>query len=195
MVRGDVEVVAVNDCLHRGVVIEHQRGPCVLVQMGRTGAGLDDAAIRSDIAPEHGQGAFGIDRVVERSDDIVVVDGCAFDVLAKRATRDRQGIKMQMLAYAVHQAGQTAGVKEIFHQIGVAAGTHVGHDRHEPAEAIEVRETDIATGTLGLGDDVDDRIGGATHGHRHGDCILERRVGLDFGGRQVFPDHIHNAPP
>ena len=194
MIGRDVEVVTVNDRFHRGVVVEHQRRPGVSVQMCRAGAGLDDAAIGGDVPLEHGERALCIDRVVERPDHVVVVDGRALDVLADRATRDRQRIQVQVLANAVHQPRQAAGVKEIFHQIGVAAGAHVGHDRHEPAEAIEVGETNIAPCTLGLGDDVDDRVGGATHGHRHGDCVLESGVGLDFGWREIFPDHIHDAP-
>ena len=157
------------------------------------GAGLDHAAVGREIALEHGERAFGIDRIRDGADDVVIVDFGARDVLAERLAGHRHGIEMQMIPDPAHQAGQAAGIEEILHQIFVAARPHIGDHGHLAAGDLEIVETDVLAGAARLRDQMDDRIGRAAHRHRHRDGVLERLAGLDLLRRQIFPHHLDDA--
>ncbi len=43
------------------------------------------------------------------------------------------------------------------------------------------------------GDQVNDGVGGAAHGHGAGNAVLEMRTREHAGGREVFPHHLHDA--
>ena len=87
MVRRDVEIVAVDRGLHRRIVVEHQRRPGVLQELRLAGGRLDDAAVGREVAAQHRERAFGIDRIVDGADHVVVVDLGALDVLAQASCR------------------------------------------------------------------------------------------------------------
>ena len=83
----DVELRVVEPGVHVVVVLEHHRRAGVLQQPRVGGGRLDHGAARREVAAQHGEPTFGLDRVVERPDDVVVVDLGAGDVLAERARR------------------------------------------------------------------------------------------------------------
>ena len=123
-----------------------------------------------------------VDRVVYGADHVVVVDFRAGDVLAQGLAGDGQRIEMQLRADAVHQRRQAAGIVEVFHQVGVAAGPDVGDHRHVAAGPLEVVQADVVAGAARHGDQVDDRVGGAAHGHGDRDGVLEGGARLDRAG-------------
>ena len=100
---------------------------------------------------------------------------------------------MQMRLDPAHQAGQSAGVEKILHQIFVAARPHIGDHRHLAAGLLEIVEPDVLPGAARLRDQMNDRVGRAAHRHRHRDRVLERLAGLDLLRRQIFPDHLDDA--
>ena len=193
MIGSDVQIGIVDRFLHRGVIIEHHRGPGVFQESWLACARLDHAAIGRKIALEHGECTFPVDRVLDRADDVVVVDFRARDVLAQRLAGHGDATQMQMLLDPAHQAGKPAGIEEIFHEVGVAARPDIGDHGHLAACLLEIVETDVLAGAARLRDQMDDRVGGAAHRHRNRDGILERLAGLDLLRGQVFPHHLDDA--
>jgi hypothetical protein len=103
-------------------------------------------AVGREVAAQHRERAFGVDRVRERADHVVVVDSGAFDVFTQCAAGDGARVEVQMTAQARHQRRQAAGVVEVFHQVRLAARPDVGDHRHLAARGVEVVQRDRATG-------------------------------------------------
>ena len=106
-----------------------------------------------------------------------------------------QRTEMQLVAHALHQRRQAAGVEEVLHQVGVAARPDVGDHRHVAAGRVEVVEADVACRRaapcairwmMAL---VEQPIAIATAMR-----VLERGAGQDPRWRQVLPDHLDDAP-
>src|SRR4030095_12598632 len=193
-VLGDVEIVAVDRSLHRRIVVEYQRRPGVLQELGRAGRRFDDADVWGQVALQHRQRAFLVDRVADRADDVGVVDLGALYVLAQRPAGDGQRIEMQVALDLVQETGQAAGIEEILHQVFVAARADVGDYRNLAAGGLEVVEPDVLAGATGQSDQVDDGIGRAADGHGHGDGVEEGLAAQDLRRRQVLPHHVDDAP-
>ena len=87
MVGRDVEIVAFDLAHHVVIVLEGDHFAAVLEEALVGGRRLDDAALRREVALEHRGRAFGIDRVVERMDDVGDMDLGALDVLADASCR------------------------------------------------------------------------------------------------------------
>ncbi len=189
----DVQVLVIDRRLHAGVVIEHQRGAGVLQELRGAGAGLDDAAVRRNVAAQDRQRAFVVDGGVQLADHVIVIDLGARDVLAQRLARHRHGRQVQVPFQARHQRGQAAGVIEVFHQVGVAAGPDVRNDGHLAAGGIKVFQADGVARAARHGHQVDDGVGRAAHGHGHVDGVLERRHVQDALRGQIVPDHFHHT--
>ena len=77
---------------------------------------------------------------------------------------------------ALEHRRQAAGVIEVFHQVGVAAGPDVGDHRHATAGGVEIVQRHRVAGTARHRDQVDDGVGRATHGHRAGNAVVETRT-------------------
>ncbi len=166
----------------------------MLEELRIQGARLDHAAVRREISPEHRQGAFLVDGLVERADHIVIEYLRTGDVFSECSAGHRHRVQMQVLLHAHHQRGQSPGIVEILHEVRRAARLDVGDDRHLAAGPLEVVQPDGDPGTPSLGDQMNDGIGGAADGHRDVDGVLEGLARLDPCRRQILPDHLHDAP-
>ena len=132
----DVEIVAVDLARHVVVVLEGDHRAAVLQQplLGRRR--LHHAAVRREIAGEHRGRAVARDRIVERVDDLALVDFGAVDVLAKGLAGDGQAGQIEHAAQLVHQRAQAAGIEEILHQ-EFAGRAHIGDHRHLARQFVE----------------------------------------------------------
>ena len=159
------------------------------------GGGLDDRAVRREISPHHRQRAFAIDRIVERPDDVVIVDDRALQGLAEALAGHREAGEVEHPSHVGHQRAQAAGVEEILHQIGLAGRADVGDQRRRAAQRVEIVERELDAGAPRDGDQMDDRIGRAAS--RHGDLggVVDRRPGDDPVRREIVPDHLDDAAP
>ena len=83
MVRGNVEILVVDRRLHLGIAVEHQRRTLMDMEFRVAGGGLHDRAVRREVALDDRQRAFVVDRIVERADDVVIVDDGALQGLAQ----------------------------------------------------------------------------------------------------------------
>ena len=97
MVGGDVQIFVIHSGLHLGVAVKNHGWTCVLAQMRRAGAGFDHGTCGGDVAFEHRQGPFGIQRAIQRADHIRVVHLRCGHVLAQRLAIDRHGIQVQVV--------------------------------------------------------------------------------------------------
>ena len=171
----DIQVRVVDGFFHARVIVKHQRRAGVLEEVRRAGAGLDDATIGRQVAPEHGQRPFGVDRVGQRTDHVVVVNLGAFQVLADAAAGHGHGAQIKVVAQHVHHGAHAAGEVKIFHQVLVAAGPDVGDHRHLAAGRVKVFEADgaVLAGAARHRHQMNDGVGRATHGHGHGDGVFK----------------------
>ena len=74
-VRGDLERGVVHASLHVSVVLEDDRGPGVVEQVGRGGEMLDDGAAGRKVAVQDGETGFGRKRVLPAPDHPLVEVG------------------------------------------------------------------------------------------------------------------------
>ena len=89
------------------------------------GGVLYDAAVGGQIAAQHGESALLLQRLVKRSDDLIVVD--AGERLTHGATASSSTVEVEHIPEAGEQTPQTAGVIEVLHQV-LAARTYVGEN-------------------------------------------------------------------
>src|SRR4029453_6539966 len=108
-----------------------------------TGGRFYHAAVGREIALEHGKRALLVDRVLDRADDVIIMDFGARDVVAERFSGHGDAVEMQMLPDPAHQPRQAAGIEKIFHQIAVAARPYVGDHRYLAARLLEIVEPDV----------------------------------------------------
>ena len=165
------------------------------VKLRIAGGGLDDGALRRKITLEHGKGAFVVDRLVERADDVIVVDFGPLQALAQRLAGHGDDVTMELAAQPFHEGAKAAGIVEVLHEIGLARGPDVGDHRRHAALGVQVIECQLNAGAARHGDEMDDGVGGAAGRHGHGDSVLDRPGCDDLVRRQVLPDHLHGAPP
>ena len=78
-----------------GDIFEHEGRSAVIAESGCGGGVFDDRAVRSQVAAQNAQTAFGLQRVVQRADDVRVRDLRRFQVLRHSAAGDGQGIAVQ----------------------------------------------------------------------------------------------------
>jgi hypothetical protein len=188
----DVEVGVVDGRLHLGVVVEHQRGPLCLQQVRRAGRGLMTHAVGREVAAQHRERALGVDRPVERADDVVVEDLGAGEFLAQRAAVDGQRRAVEQVADARHQRRQAAGVEEVLHQVGSPLGRMLaitgvraaGASKSSSVTGTPARRAIAIRWMMAL---VEQPI-----------AIARRRRsrsarGQQPGGRQVLPHHLDDA--
>ena len=192
-----VKVLVVNGCFHGGVVVKHQRRAGVLQVLLGAGAGLDHAAVGRQVAAQNGQRTFGINRVVQRANHVMVVDLGAHQIFTHGLAAHGQGVQLEVVFEHAHHGQHAAGVIKIFHQVGVAAWANVGNHRHPAACRIKVVQANgaVLSGAARHGHQMNDGVGRAAHGHGHGDGVFKRRARQHFGGRQVFPNHFNGAAP
>ena len=156
---------------------------------------LDYSAVGCQVAPQDGQSAGGAARLVDGGNDGVVVDGLGgFHVLLQGLAGHGHGV-------AVEQSG----FQELFHDQGDAAvAAQVGHDVLSTrfhiddvggvlADAVKVFQGQVDARLIGDGHQVEDRVGGAAHGHGHGDGVLKGLLGHDVPGADVLFQESHQG--
>ena len=74
------------------------------MQMRGTSARLNHATIGGKVTFEHGQRAFGINRIIDWANHVVVIHACPRNIFTKCLASDGQYIKVQMLGDTRHQA-------------------------------------------------------------------------------------------
>ncbi len=131
-------------------------------------------------------------RIVERANDLGLVDLRARDVLSKRLAGDGHAGQVQHVLHLVHQPAQAAGIEEILHE-EFAGGTHIGEHRHLAREVVETLHVHRQAGTARHRHHVDDGVGRAAHGHVHADGVVEGGRREDLFRRQVLPHHVDDA--
>jgi hypothetical protein len=190
MIRRHIEIIVIDGSLHGGVVVEDEGRSRMPAQPRLAGARLHDAAIWREIALEDGQRTFLVNGIVDRADDIVIVNLRASDVFAQGPARHRETVEMQMPTDARHESWQSACEVEILHQVGCTARAHIRDHRNLAAGDLEIVEADIVTGPAGHGDQVDHGIRGAAHSHGDRDGVLVGGAGLDLARREILPHHL-----
>ena len=155
-------------------------------------AGLMTQPLRREVALEHRGRAFGVDRVVERMDDVGDVDLGAVDVLADGLAGDGEAGEIELLAQVLHQRAQAAGVEEILHQV-FARRPHIGEHRNLARELVELFHVDRNAGAARHRHHMDDGVGRAAHRHVHLDGVVEGGRRQDLVGRQILPHHVDDA--
>ena len=77
---------------------------------------FDDGAVRGEVAPEHGDRASGVDRVVDAPDDLLPGDGFrGGNELAQRPARYRRNIQMEQRTQLAQDGVQAAGLVQMLH--------------------------------------------------------------------------------
>ncbi len=153
---------------------------------------LHDAAARRQIAAQHRGGAVAVDRIVERLDDVGVVDRGVRDVFGERLAGDRHLRGIEHAAQLHHQRPEAAGIVEILHQES-AGRPHIGDHRHLARNLVEAVHVERNAGAARHGDEMDDAVGRAGHRHVHLDGVVDRGLGDDLVRRQVVPHHLDDA--
>ena len=173
-------------------VLEHD-GPAGVLQQTRAGGGrLDDGAVGTQVAAQHGDAAVGHHRVVATTDDHLVVAGRLGDVLAHRPPGDGQRVAVDQIAEFAQHCREPAGVVEVLHQ-ELARRHQVDQARHLASESVPVVEREIDADPSGDGQQVDHRVGGAAHGVDRPHRVLEGGPGEDLRRLEVVLDHLHDA--
>lgn len=192
MVRGDLEVVAVDGRRHLVVVAEHQRRARVLVEPRLGGRGLHHRPVRREVAAKDGDTGRGRDRPVERADDVIVVDLRLGDGLSERPSAYRARAEIESAAEHRQEPRQAAGIVEVLHQ-EFAARPEVGDHRHLARDPVEIVEVERHVGPARHRHQVDHRIGGAGERHLHDERIEERAAREHVARLEVLMDHPDDA--
>ena len=162
-----VERLVVHGGLHLGVAVEHERRPLVDVEARVAGGGLDASAPEGARLPRSTASEPScVDGVRERPDHVLVPDAWRLrQVLAQGPARHRERGGVEPLLQPLHQRQQAAGVEEVLHQVVLARRPHVGEERRDAAQRVEVVEGEIHVRPARHGDQVDHGVGGAARGH------------------------------
>ena len=190
----DVQVLVVDTLVQVVGVLEHYRAAGVHQQLRRGRAGFDDGATRSQVAAQHTDTGFFLERIGQRQDHLRVVVFGVFDVVPHTLAGGRDDVLVQVFGDFFHHHRQTARVAEVFHQV-LARGLQVHQAGQVGRQAVEVVQRQVHTDTPGNGQQVDHHVGGAAHGSVDLDRVFNRLAGQDLGHDQVFMHHVHNTPP
>ena len=194
MVGGRVEVLVINGSFHAGIIVKDQRRARVLEKPVVHGRNLHHATVGGQVSFENYQRTGVVDGIVNGPDNVVVIDLSLGDVRTDGLAIDGLSVAVQVSLNTLQHRPQPAGVKEIFHQIGIAVWADVGDYWHFAANTVEVIQHDVKTGTPTHGHYVDNRVGRTSHGHSRGDGVREGGPRQEVAGLQVFPGHPDDAP-
>ena len=156
---------------------------------------LRDGAFGGEVALEHGQVSFGINRVAPGPNHRLV--GIRFSGHLSQGFG--QGLAGQGERVAVQQAMVQQHAHHLWHATGAvelggdeaAGGLEVAQDRDAAADDLEIVDGERHLGGAGDGQQVQHGVGGAADGHDHGDGILERLAGQQVTGADVEFDGAH----
>ena len=190
----DVQVFVVDTLVQVVGVLEHYRAAGVHQQLRRGRAGFDDGATRSQVAAQHTDTGFFLERIGQRQDHLRVVVFGVFDVVPHTLAGGRDDVLVQVFGNLFHHHRQTTRVTKVFHQV-LARGLQVHQAGQVGRQAVEVVQCQVHTDTPGNRQQVDYQVGGATHGCVDLDGVFDRLAGQDLRHDQIFMHHVHNTPP
>ena len=190
----DVQVLVVDTLVQVVGVLEHYRAAGVHQQLRRGRAGFDDGATRCQIAPQHTDAGFFLERIGQRQDHLRVVVFGVFDVVPHTLAGGRDDVLVQVFGNLFHHHRQATRVAKIFHQV-LARRLQVHQAGQVGRQAVEVVQRQVHTDTPGNRQQVDHQVGGAAHGSVHLDGVFDGLPGQDLRHDQVFMHHVHNTPP
>jgi len=192
VVFGDAEGGIVDAFLNVWVVFEDNGGAFVLQEFWSSGGSFDDGAFGGKVSPKDGGASLLGDRIVEGTNDFVVVDFRAVETFAEGLSEDGGGVEVEEVADAVEEGREPAGIEEVGHDV-FAGRSEVGEDGSFARDFVEEFERKIDARASGESGDVDDGIGRATDGHVGGDGVFKGFAGEVEGGFEVLPDHVHDT--
>lgn len=192
VVFGDAEGGIVDAFLNVWVVFEDNSGSFVLEESGSGGGGFDDGTFGGEVSSEDGGAALFEERLVERDNDVVVVNFRAVEAFAEGLSEDGGGVEVEEVSHSIEESGEAAGIEEVGHDV-FSGGSEVGEDGGLAGDFVEEFEREIDACAFGHGSDMNDGIGGATDGHVGGDGVFKGFASEVEGGFEIFPDHVHDA--
>ena len=122
-----------------GGVFEDEGWAAMLAERGRGGGVFDDRAIGRQVAAQDAQAAFGLQRLVQRADDVGVADFGVGDILRQRTAGHGEGVAVQQRQQRFQHGRDAAGVEEVFHLI-FAGRAHIGDQGRAAADLVKARE-------------------------------------------------------
>ncbi len=140
---------------------------------------LDHRTVGRKITLQHANARRRTQRVVERADDVVVIDLRGLPIFADRNAENRRCVGMKQVLDTVHHGRQAARIGEILDEI--LARRHAVDDAgHLTAYPIEILETEVDTRAPGDRQHVDHGIGRSADGGIGDDAVLEVLPCQDF---------------
>ena len=189
MIGRDFERGVVDARFEIGDVFEDEGGSEMIAEGGRGGGVFDDGAIGGEVSTQNAQAAFGLQRIVERADDIGITYLGVCHILRQSAAGDSEGVAVQQGKQLLEHRRDAAGVEEVFHLI-LPGGAHVGDERAAAAQLIESRQGQVKAGAASDGGQVDDGVGAAAEGVEQGDGVVKGFGCQDLGGAEVLLDQL-----
>ena len=168
-------------------------GAFVHQHFGKHRAALDHAALRSQIAPEHGDAAGGGVGILHGADDGgVVIDGI-YNVFTQRLAGDRHdgGVQQILLGQLFQHRVHAAGGVQVLH-IGGAGGGQMAQVRGHCADFVSHVQIEVHAALIGDGGQVEHGVGGAAQGHVSSQGVADGGGGHDVPGPDVAAHQFHN---
>jgi hypothetical protein len=88
----------------------------VLDEMRGGSCGFDDGAGGGEVAAQHGDTAFGQERLTSKADHLGVPNGSAVQVVDEWTSSDSDGRRVEEIAHLPQDCEQPAGAVEVIHQ-------------------------------------------------------------------------------
>ena len=190
VLRGHVEVVGV-DALRQVFGVLEDHGPAlVLHQPGVRRGLLDDGPARGQVAPQHRDGALGVDGIAECPDHVLLEAWTGpFDLFPEGPAGDREGFQAQQRPEFAQQRDHPSGLVEILHVV-LARWLQIQQDRSFPPHLVQGLQIEVDAQAAGDGRQVDDPVGGTADGQEDPHGVLEGGRGEDPVHGQPVPGHL-----
>ncbi len=155
---------------------------------GVHGGDFEDDAVGGDVAEADLDVGVGLEGGVQGGDeDLVLGDGWGVgEVFGEGLAGDGEAVAIEEAAVVkvLQKHGGAADAVEVIHG-AETTGREVAEDGGSAANGLDVLQGEIDTGFVGEGEDVQDAIGGATHGDEGGGGVDEGAAGEDVARADV----------
>ncbi len=185
----DSEIGIVDPGRQFGMAVEHHRAAAMNEKVLARRRRLDDGAVGRQVAAQHRNGRHPGHRIVQRPDHVIVLDPGAAQRLRQRPAGDIDGLAVKPVGDARHQPQQSAGKKQVFHQIA-ARRKNVRQHRRLARGAIEAFQFDRKARTPRDRHQMDRGVGRAAERRIDMQRIVQRPLGQDVRRLEVLPDHF-----
>src|SRR5688572_14360529 len=109
----DIELRIVDAVVEVLDAVENQSASAVLNEVRRGGCGFDDGTGWSQVPAQHGDTAFGQQRLISKPDDLGVPDGSGVQVVNEGTPSDSEGSRVEQIAYLPQNCEQSTGPEEV----------------------------------------------------------------------------------